>query len=446
MSETEKQADFSKIENELRIVTNNFFNIQSEFFKFIKPELDKWQNYKRRYIDKTDQFNFFESISDKWYRENFHSDILYTILNPNTEEIGRKYFVEEFVKFLGIEDRFDCKSDFEVLKEESTGSISWTDNSGNKREKVGGIDLLIKNKEQAIIIENKINYAPDMENQLVRYMKYVDETLKIETYTVVYLTLINDGKKPPLDNYDNDFKKYTEKLKDKNSGILKEVYAVDDKKSIEKDFLSNCCKRIEEERSRSKPLRLSNNKLENSCNIASVYINQYKTLLEHLGGKSNMLVPEKELIRKIYANKDSIENAESFTEIWEKKDEIIQKLFNEEFSETHKDWIFEYNVFYKKIGSYWIYVCWEIDKNSPNPNLGFWSEKELENSDDNMQNEKKILEKKFADKEVKTQGNDWVFIDFPYNNEPITESFERIIKATEKLEQSVEDAIENGEL
>lgn len=437
MSETEKQADFSKIENELRIVTNNFLNIQNEFFKLIKPELDKWQNYKRRYIDKTDQFNFFESISDKWYRENFHSDILYTILNPNTEEIGRKYFVEEFVKFLGIEDRFDCKSDFEVLKEESTGPISWTDNSGNKREKVGSIDLLIKNKEQAIIIENKINYAPDMENQLVRYMKYVDETLKIKTYTVVYLTLINDGKKPPLDNYDNDFKKYTEKLKDKNSGILKEVYAVDDKKSIEKDFLPNCCKRIEEE-------RLSNNKLESSCNIASVYINQYKTLLEHLGGKSYMLVPEKELIKKIYANEDSIENAESFAEIWEKKDEIIHELFNEKFSETHKDWIFEYNAFYKKIGSYWIYVRWEIDKNSPNPNLGFWSEKKLKKSDVN--NLKEFLEKKFADKEVKTQENDRVFIDFIYNNGPINEAFKTLIEATDKLEQSVEDAIENGEL
>lgn len=436
MSETEKQADFSKIENELRIVTNNFLNIQNESFKLIKPELDKWQNYKRRYIDKTDQFNFFESISDKWYRENFHSDILYTILNPNTEEIGRKYFVEEFVKFLGIEDRFDCNSDFEVLKEKSTGPISWTDNSGKKREKEGSIDLLIKNKTQAIIIENKINYAPDMENQLVRYMKYVDETLEIKTYTVVYLTLINDTKKPPLDNYDNDFEKYTEKLKDKNSGILKEVYSVDDKKSIEKDFLSNCCKRIEEE-------RLSNNQVKSSCNIASVYINQYKTLLEHLGGKANMLVPEKELIRKIYANKDSIENAESFIEIWEKKDEIIQKLFNEKFSETHKDWTLnEYGVFSKKIGSYRIYVCWEIDKHAVFPNLGFWFEKEHDPN-----GLKKFLEKKF-DTKAKTELNQYgffVFIYINYNNGPINEAFKTLIEATDKLEQSVEDAIENGE-
>lgn len=437
MSETEKQADFSKIENELRIVTNNFFNIQSEFFKLIKPELDKWQNYKKRYIGKTNQFNFFESISDKWYRENFHSDILYTILNPNTEEIGRKYFVEEFVKFLGIEDRFDCSSDFEVLKEESTGPISWTDNSGNKREKVGSIDLLIKNKEQAIIIENKINYAPDMENQLVRYMKYVDETLKISTYTVVYLTLINDGKKPPLDNYDNDFKKYTEKLKDKNSGILKEVYAVDDKKSIEKDFLPNCCKRIEEE-------RLSNNKLESSCNIASVYINQYKTLLEHLGGKSYMLVPEKELIKKVYANEDSIENAESFAEIWEKKDEIIHELFNEKFSETHKDWTLnEYDGFSKKIGSYCIYVCWEFNKYAVFPNLGFWFEKEHDTN-----GLKEFLEKKF-DTKANTELNQYgffVYININYNNGPINEAFKTFIEATDKLEQSVEDAIENGEL
>lgn len=436
MSETEKQADFSKIEDELKICTNNFLNTQNEFYKLIKPELDKWQNY----IDKTDQFNFFESISDKWYRENFHSDILYTILNPNTKEIGRKYFVEEFVKFLGIKDRFNFNSDFEVLKEEPTGPISWTDNNGNKREKDGRIDLLIKNKTQAIIIENKINYAPDMENQLVRYMKYVEETLNIKTYTVVYLILINDSKKPPLDNYDNDFKKYTEKLKDKKAGILNEVYVVDNKKSITKDFLPKCCERIEKE-------RLSNNKLESSCNIASVYINQYKTLLEHLGGKAYMIVPEKELIKKIYANKDYIENAESFAKIWEKKDEVIYELFNEKFSETHKDkgWEFVWHdSFCKKISSYWIYICWQIYKHDIKPNLGFWSEKEFKKSDANML--KKFLEKEFNEMEVKTEEN-WVYISFIYNNdEPINEAFERIIKATDKLEQSVERAIKNGEL
>ncbi len=179
----------------------------------IKYSKDKARIYKEHDIDDTDRFNFFESISDKWYRENFHSDVLYTILNPNTKEIGRKYFLQEFVKFLEIEDRFDSNKDFEVIKECSTGFISWKDNNGNETGQQGYIDLLVKNDTQAIIIENKINYAPDMENQLVRYMRFVEEILGIKEYTVVYLTLKGD-KEPPLNSYSKDFDMYTKKLHD----------------------------------------------------------------------------------------------------------------------------------------------------------------------------------------------------------------------------------------
>ncbi|MBO4726884.1 MAG: PD-(D/E)XK nuclease family protein, partial [Spirochaetaceae bacterium] len=180
---------------------------------------EKTRIYKEHDIDNADRFNFFESISDKWYRENFHSDVLYTILNPDTKEIGRKYFMQEFVKFLNIEDRFDCNKDCEVIKEQPTGLIAWEEN-GQKIEKPGYIDLLIKNESQAIIIENKINYAPDMENQLVRYMKYVEDALDIKEYTVVYLTLTGD-KEPPLGSYSKDFKKYADNLHDER--ILKKV-------------------------------------------------------------------------------------------------------------------------------------------------------------------------------------------------------------------------------
>lgn len=113
---------------------------------------EKRKIYRKHDIDNTLHFNIFESISDRWWFENFHSDILFNILNPGMREIGRPYFAEEFVKFLGVD--FDCTKGFEVTREEAR------------------IDLLIKSDTQAIIIENKINYAPDMENQLVRYMKY----------------------------------------------------------------------------------------------------------------------------------------------------------------------------------------------------------------------------------------------------------------------------------
>ena len=276
---------------------------------------EKTRIYKEHDIDNTERFNFFESISDKWYRENFHSDILYTILNPNTKGIGefsKKYFIPEFIKYLGIEDSFDCTKDLEVTLEK------------------GKIDILIQNDTQAVIIENKINYAPDMENQLVRYMKYVKEVLNKEISAVVYLTLIDDdNKKPPFEKYDKSFEKYTELLQ--NTGILKEVYAVDEQKSLAKDFLPACIKRLESENT-------PNQKLSDPCTNAKVYIDQYKTLLEHLGGKAYMMSTEKKLIEEIYSNKEKYEAATDFFNLWwQRRDEALKEILKEKFSKVSKE-------------------------------------------------------------------------------------------------------------
>ena len=74
---------------------------------------DKRKIYRDHDIDNTLRFNIFESISGKWWYENFHSDILFTILNPDTREIGRPYFVEEFVKFLGVD--FNCMKGIDLF-------------------------------------------------------------------------------------------------------------------------------------------------------------------------------------------------------------------------------------------------------------------------------------------------------------------------------------------
>ncbi|MDD6487154.1 MAG: PD-(D/E)XK nuclease family protein [Spirochaetales bacterium] len=290
---------------------------------------EKTRIYKEHDIDNEERFNFFESISDKWYRENFHSDVLYTILNPNTKEIGRKYFMQEFVKFLNIEDRFDCNKNCEVIKEQPTGLIVWEED-GQKIEKPGYIDLFIKNESQAIIIENKINYAPDMENQLVRYMKYVDEELGIKEYTVVYLTLTGD-KEPPLDSYSKDFDEYAKKLHDEK--ILKKVCAVNEKHGLANVFLKNCCKRLEDEMTNT-----NDPELKKKCNIASVYIDQYKTLLEHLGGRAYMLSTEKKLIEEIYSDGEKLKAAEDFSDLWwYRKQEILNEIFKNRFREKFPD-------------------------------------------------------------------------------------------------------------
>ena len=314
-----------KLTNERNSKTSN--TIQS----FIAEECilyseKKKEIYEQHDIDNTSKFNFFESISDKWYRENFHSDILFTILNPETKEIGRKYFIQEFVEFLGISDRFNCDEKFEVIKEYPTGLVDWIDDNCQEKGKYGYIDLLIKNKTQAIIIENKINYAPDMKNQLVRYMKHVEE-IGIKEYTVVYLTLINDKrKKPPLTSYDKGFRKYTNLLHDKK--ILKEVYAVDEQWSLAKDFLPACINRLKSE-------KRQNPNIKETCDVASMYINQYKILLEHLGGESYMSSTDKELIEEIFSDKKKFDAANDFLELWERKRKIIYEILEDKFKNKY---------------------------------------------------------------------------------------------------------------
>ena len=333
-------TDFDK--NEIQR-TNEFLDNTCKGYSSKKAKV-----YSRYNIDGKTKFNFFESISDKWYRENFHSDVLYTILNPQTPEIGSKYFMQKFVEFLGIEGRFDWNSDFEVIKEAPTGEIKGGHDDDGKK---GYIDLLIKNDKQAIIIENKINYAPDMENQLVRYMKYVHEVLKIETYTVVYLTLINDKfKKPPLDSYDDAYEDYTKLLKDKGSSVLREVYALDEQKDLAKDFLQGCIDGLQ-------------GKSSDKSNIACVYLGQYKTLLEHLGGKAYMKSTDKELIKEIYKDEEKFKMVNDFLEFWNNRYNTIGDALREEFKTWFKDKQLElkqihgYSAYFwkSKKGNYFIY-------------------------------------------------------------------------------------------
>lgn len=331
----EQQKD--AIESILQLTTENTKKETKKLNDFLNKKCCTYLNkkkeiYKKHDIDGSLKFNFFESISDLYYREKFHSDILEVILNPNTKEIGRNYFMQEFVNFLGLKpEQFDCSA-FEVIKENPTGKIKWVDNNGKKCEKEGYIDLLIKNKNQAIIVENKINYAPDMDNQLVRYMKYVKEVLKIETYAVVYMTLKEeDSKRPPIDSYDKDFIEYTNQLR--NGGILKEVYAVADEgtKSLENNFLPNCQERLRKESEFSK-----NKDIKQACNTANVYIEQYRLLLKHLGGEAYMSQTDKDTIRDIFSSKEKLETALDFMDIWNNREDECIRNSDRKFIESIK--------------------------------------------------------------------------------------------------------------
>ena len=167
----------------------------------MKDRSEKLEEIRNEYhIDRNIGFNIFTSISDTYYKENFHSNVLKLILDPNTEVIGNSQFISEFLNILNT-----LKSDVKTMP--------YSKNLKVVREE-GGIDLLIHDGKHAVIIENKINNAVDQDDQLARYFKYVNKDKKLDVLAIVYLPL-SPEKKPQLENYSKQYAKYVDKINNK---------------------------------------------------------------------------------------------------------------------------------------------------------------------------------------------------------------------------------------
>jgi hypothetical protein len=178
---------YAKLLSEWDELKNNHLKTITEMLS--KKELQKIAaefdaNHKRK---EDIGFNVFKLVSDLYYRENFHSEVIHEFLNPEgSHKQGNKYLMT-FLDML-IEDKTKAlsKSDFlhAIVTEEDP-----TDN--NRR-----IDISIKDdvSKKAIIIENKMYDACDQPHQIPDY--YQDLTSKgYEVVCIVYIPL--HGTKHP---------------------------------------------------------------------------------------------------------------------------------------------------------------------------------------------------------------------------------------------------------
>lgn len=145
-------------------------------------------------------FNFFELVSDIYYRENLHSDILKDLLDATSKHGEKDKFFRLFIELL---NRVNPKLDIKI--EDFSCYLT-------KREE-GRIDISIvsESSKKAIIIENKINGACDMELQLPRYVNYL-ENKGYSIVAIVYLTLTVSGGPNRHKWSEEDCKKVDEKL------------------------------------------------------------------------------------------------------------------------------------------------------------------------------------------------------------------------------------------
>jgi len=134
-------------------------------------------------------FNLFKLISNTYHQENFHSDILKAFLQNTGHNEGNIYLhlFLEYLNTIGAEISLAHYTNPEVFRE------------------TGKIDIMILDKvsNKAIIVENKINNAPDMPRQLPRYVEYVQKERGFKCDCIVYISL-NKTKIPSKINWSKE--------------------------------------------------------------------------------------------------------------------------------------------------------------------------------------------------------------------------------------------------
>ena len=143
-----------------------------------------WEYNEAKNSQPENPFNVFTMASDLYYRENFHSDIIRVFLDPSENHNEGNVFLYAFIDF--INDKFGDKV-----------CISKQDYESAKAEREPGrIDILVSSEasKHCIIIENKMNNAPDTHRQLPKYYDRMTG-LGYKVDAIVYLPL--DANKRP---------------------------------------------------------------------------------------------------------------------------------------------------------------------------------------------------------------------------------------------------------
>ena len=242
-------------------------------------------------------FNLFYLISDHYYRETFHSDIIAALLSPKEKHGGGNLYLNLFLDMIGV-DKSNYQ-DAKVHKEYGT-------NDGT----LGGrIDIFIEGgNKHCVVVENKLNNAGDTYKQLPKYYHYLDNN-KYNIDKFVYL---------PLNPY---------KTPDKSDWSDEERIFIDGKLKILPAFLEGEPNFIDNW------LEIAEKKTENED--ARFIIKQYVTVLRNL---TNSIMNAKSL--KSFYNEmiegDNLKTALSVRDMLNDLPEYMAKRIVDEFSSNYE--------------------------------------------------------------------------------------------------------------
>lgn len=161
-------------------------------YEELSPHMKEYIENRKKRIETG--FNLFYLISDYYYRETFHSDIIAALLSPKEKHGGGNLYLNLFLDMIGV-DKSNYQ-DAKVHKEYGT-------NDGT----LGGrIDIFIEGgNKHCVVVENKLNNAGDTYKQLPKYYHYLDNN-KYNIDKFVYLPL-NPYKTPDKSDWSDKERK-----------------------------------------------------------------------------------------------------------------------------------------------------------------------------------------------------------------------------------------------
>ena len=171
-----------------------------KMFGELSPHIENYIENKKKRMETG--FNLFYLISDYYYRETFHSDIIAALLDPCEKHGKNNCYTNLFIDMINQISKNPINKDFyttpKVAKEFPT-------DDGNMR---GRVDIFIegdipdkKGKRHCIVIENKLNNASDTEQQLPKYSRDL-ENRGFDIDAFVYMPL-DPNKKPSKSDWGN---------------------------------------------------------------------------------------------------------------------------------------------------------------------------------------------------------------------------------------------------
>lgn len=158
---------------------------EQDLHKLLKTINDIWIKDKLLQQDKKrrgEQYCVFDAICFSSSLERQNSAFIAHLLNPKANHGCGDLFLRTFFSAIPKLGSYPFESSTPICKTEHC--------IGAKEDEARGrIDILIRDKEFALIIENKI-YASDQKNQLIRYDNYGKASA--QNYKLLYLTLYGD--------------------------------------------------------------------------------------------------------------------------------------------------------------------------------------------------------------------------------------------------------------